>query len=140
MLKRVKYISRFTRPMTAEEIAELGEDSSRKNAELDITGVLMASGGLFFQVLEGPAEHVDELYRTILHDARHSDILLLSSDDPVELREFPDWSMATVNLDAEANVRLMPLKALVKAVFEQRRVLETMVESIERSVRNEMGS
>lgn len=138
MFKRVRYVSRHTRPLTAEQVSEIGEDASRRNAEHGLTGVLMTSGGLFYQVLEGPPAAVDEIYRAILHDPRHTDILLLGVEEEVEAREFPDWSMQTVNLDASSHVRLLPLKALIKAAYEQRRVLEAMTESIERAIWNEV--
>ncbi len=140
MLKRIKYVSRFARPLKAEEIAALGQAAADRNRELDVTGLLMASGGLFYQVLEGPQEAVDEIYGSIEGDDRHTDVLLLSSEAPVQTRMFPDWSMETVDLDAAAHVRLLPLKALVKAVYEQRRLQDNMVWAIERTIQHEMLS
>ena len=137
MLKRIKYVSRFDQPLSEEAIRAIGEQSQANNERLGLTGVLMASGGLFYQVLEGPAEAVDEVYAKIVADGRHTDLLLLSSEDNVT-RTFPDWSMKTVNLDAAAHVRLFPLKALIKAVFEQSRLIENMTWAIERTIRHEM--
>ena len=138
MLKRITYVSRYTRPMTADQIATLGELAAKKNRELGLTGFLMTSGGLFYQVLEGPPEVVDEVYGTILADDRHTDVVLLSSNDPVQSRSFPDWSMKAIDLDARAHVRLLPVKALMKAVFEQRRLVDNMVGAIERTLTYEM--
>ena len=70
-------------------------------------------------------------------DGRHTDLLLMSTEDDVE-RLFPDWSMQTINLDAASHVRLFPLKALIKAVFEQGRLMENMMWAIERTVQHEM--
>jgi hypothetical protein len=137
-MKRIRYVSRFTRPLTAEEIDEISVEAEEHNARRQITGMMMASGGLFYQVIEGPSAAIDELFRNILHDFRHTDILVLDVEEDVEAREFPDWSMGTVNLDAESHVRLMPIKALVKAVFEQRRLIDNLVDSVERSIRHEM--
>ena len=137
MLKRIKYVSRFEKPMSADAIEHIGEQSRANNERLGLTGLLMASGGIFYQVLEGPAEHVDEVYRRIVSDGRHTDLLLISSED-VEERQFPDWSMETINLDAESHLRLFPLKALIKAVFEQSRLMENMMWAIERTVKHEM--
>jgi len=137
MLKRIKYVSRFEKPLSAEAIDQIGEQSQKNNESLGLTGLLMSSGGLFYQVLEGPAEAVDEVYGRIVTDGRHTDLLLMSTEDDVE-RLFPDWSMQTINLDAASHVRLFPLKALIKAVFEQGRLMENMMWAIERTVQHEM--
>ncbi|MEJ2582709.1 MAG: BLUF domain-containing protein [Acidobacteriota bacterium] len=49
-------------PHTEADIEAIGEQSRANNKRLDLTGTLMAFGGLFYQVLEGPAEVVDEVY------------------------------------------------------------------------------
>ena len=43
-----------------------------------------------------------------------------------------------VNLDAASHVRLFPLKALIKAVFEQSRLIGNMTWAIERTIQYEM--
>jgi hypothetical protein len=53
-MKRIKYVSRFAVPFREAELEELGMRAAKKNKGLDITGVLITSGGLFYQVLEGP--------------------------------------------------------------------------------------
>jgi adenylate cyclase len=136
MIKRIKYVSRFDKPHTEADIEAIGEQSRANNERLDLTGMLMASGGLFYQVLEGPAEAVDEVYARIANDSRHTDLLLLGSEENVE-RLYPDWSMEIINLDAASNVRLFPLKALVKSVFEQTRLTENMMWAIERTIQHE---
>lgn len=137
-MKRITYISRYAKSMSSEELKKLGALAADKNQELGVTGVLMASGGLFYQVIEGPGEIVDELYATIERDGRHTDLLLLDSEDGLEDRRFPDWSMRLVNLDAASHVRLFPLKAMIKAVFDQQMLIRNMIWSIERTVRYEM--
>ena len=124
MVKRIRYVSRFESPLSEADIAAIGEQSRSNNERLGLTGVLMASGGLFYQVLEGPAEVVDEVYNR-------------STEVGVE-RQFPKWSMETINLDAASHVRLFPLKALIMAVFEQTRLAEKMMWAIERTVQHEM--
>ena len=51
-MKRIKYISKFNKEIPKEEIYQLAEESSKSNAEKDITGILMVSGRLFFQIIE----------------------------------------------------------------------------------------
>ena len=138
MMKRITYISRYAQPMSEDKLRALGEAAAVKNRQLGVTGILMASGGIFYQVLEGSAEHVEQLYSTIARDGRHTDILLLQSEDDVPEKLFPDWSMKTINLDAASHVRLFPLKALIKAVFDQQMVVRNMIWSIERTVQHEM--
>jgi hypothetical protein len=140
MEKRITYVSRYAKAMSSEELESLGAAAEEKNRELGVSGVLMASGGLFYQVLEGPEEVVDELYATITADPRHTDLLLLRSESQIQGRLFPDWSMRTLNLDAASHVRLLPLKALIKAAFEQQRLIDNMVWAIERTVQYEMGA
>lgn len=137
-MKRMTYISRFAKAIDGGQLRELGDFASDKNKMLGVTGVLMATGGIFYQVLEGPEEHVDELYATIERDDRHADLLLLSSDDGVTERLFSDWSMKLVNLDAASHIRLLPLKALIKAVFDQQMLVRNMMWAIERTVHHEM--
>ncbi len=138
MEKRITYVSRYAKPMTSDQLVDLGKAAAEKNRQLGITGVLMASGGLFYQVLEGPKEAVDELYGSIAADGRHDDMLVLREDNDIAVRLFPNWSMETLNLDASSHVRLLPLKALVKSVFEQQRLIDNMIWAIERTVQYEM--
>lgn len=134
MYKRIRYVSRLSQPMDEAEIQRIGEHAAAKNAILGITGFLMTTGGLFYQVLEGPAEAVDELLGTIRDDPRHSDVLVLGSEDGVTDRLYPGWTMQTVNLDAASRVRLMPLKVLMRAVFDQAQLLDRMTAGLERAL------
>ena len=95
MTKRITYVSRFSKPFEARALQDLGKAAAEKNRELDITGFLMASGGLFYQVIEGPEENVDKLYDAIASDDRHTDLLLLRAEENVTSRLYPDWSMKT---------------------------------------------
>ena len=140
MLKRIKYVSRFATPFHESQLEDLGKRAAEKNQSLDITGVLITSGGIFYQVLEGPQEAVDEIFGSIRADDRHTDLLVLGIEDEVSERLFPDWSMKTVNLDAAAHVRLLPLKILMETVFEQQQHIDKMVWAIERGLRQEFSS
>ena len=140
MLKRIKYVSRFAMPFRESELEELGAKAAEKNKDLEITGVLITSGGLFYQVLEGPPEVVDEIFGYIRTDKRHTDLVVLGIEEGVTQRLFPDWSMKTVNLDAKAHVRLLPLKVLMEAVFEQQQHLDKMMWAIDRGLRQEFSS
>lgn len=134
MLKRIKYLSRFAPGLTAADIGEIIETSQTNNPKRGVTGTLMTSGGVFYQVLEGPAHEVDALWDIIRRDERHRDVLLLDSIEGIEERMFPRWSLQKVDLDAGADMRLEPTRALLSAVMEQRTTLEKMVSALERAV------
>lgn len=134
MLKRIKYLSRFAPGLTTEDIGAIIEASQSNNPKRGVTGTLMTAGGIFYQVLEGPPAEVDALYEIIRKDPRHSHVLMLDSIEGVTERMFPRWSLQKVDLDASADMRLEPTRALLSAVMEQRASLEKMVASLERAV------
>jgi len=78
---------------TLDDIATIVEISRVRNAELDVTGALVASRHWFAQILEGPAGSVDALMTSISRDLRHRDVQILVYED-IEERQFPDWSLA----------------------------------------------
>jgi len=42
-MKRIKYISKFNKVMTVEEVHQLAEESAKNNAKKNITGILMSN-------------------------------------------------------------------------------------------------
>ena len=138
MLKRVSYISRFSKPLTHDEIDQLATDAAERNRSLGVTGMLMSSGGIFYQVLEGPIDAVDSLFQKIAVDPRHTDVLVLSVQEEVEDRQFPSWAMKKVNLDEAAVTRLEPIKALLEAIVEQRETMQRLMRVLSRSVWQEL--
>lgn len=137
MLKRIKYVSRFAEGLPAGSLAELETLSARNNRERGLTGVLLTGGGLFFQVLEGEPEAVDEVYAAIARDPRHRDLLLLSEELAIH-RLFPDWSMKAVAIDPERVAQLEPLHALLEAVLAERRLADHLAGTLERTVWSEL--
>lgn len=138
MLKRITYVSRFAKPFSESELEKLGELSARNNKEVDVTGVLMTSGGVFFQILEGPAEAVDRIYSAIAADPRHTHIVVLELEHDIAARNYPDWSMKTIDLDAASHVRLLPLKVMMETVFEQQLLVDKMLWAIDRTLKHEL--
>jgi hypothetical protein len=67
--------------------------SRQNNARDGITGALLFSANVFAQVLEGPADVVQEAFERIQCDERHSDIVVLQCG-PISTRDFPNWAMA----------------------------------------------
>ncbi len=98
-LCRLIYKSRTSWDLLSNEILlEIAETSAANNAKRDITGLLLLTGESFLQVLEGPADEVNELYLKIARDRRHGSLRLLSYE-PIRRRSFSDWAMHVVDLD-----------------------------------------
>ena len=131
MLKRIKYISRTSRTMSQDEVSELREVSVRNNVREGITGILIEVKGIFFQVMEGPGEAVDRLYERISKDDRHTEMLLLSSVDSLNMRMFPDWAMKTVQL-GEQDGRTDAIKLLLETTVEAHARVENLTAGVER--------
>ena len=130
MLKRIHYISSFVKDMSVDEIKEISSQAAKNNAEKDITGVLMAKGGVFFQIIEGPEENIDGLFTNILKDPRHEKIITLGIQIGDLKRLFPDWHMKDINLDTTTSERLQPVKAIIDAVHAQSAIIENLTEAL----------
>lgn len=138
-MKRIKYISRFSREMTAEEIRRLVDVAAQNNAEKGITGILMASGRLFFQIIEGPEDELNTVWQLIRDDPRHTDILLLNSETGSFSRLFPDWSMRGMVLDAESELRIGPLEAIIETIAEWEKRKKSLISTLEFSILAELS-
>ena len=83
----------------AREIAAILEASRRNNARCGVTGALIYNDGVFGQVLEGPAEAVEETFERIQLDDRHDGVTLLDIK-PIDERRFTEWTMGFVGAEA----------------------------------------
>lgn len=98
MLKSFVYISSATRLMTPPELAELLRQARENNEREEITGMLLYKDGSFMQAFEGEEERATRLHDKILLDRRHKNIITLL-EEPLEKRQFDNWSMAFQNVD-----------------------------------------
>ncbi len=98
MLVRCLYASRMQKALTAAAHNSILESSRKNNAKLGITGVLLTTGTIFVQLLEGGREEVSKLYNRIIVDPRHKDVVLLVYEEITE-RRFEGWSMGQANMD-----------------------------------------
>jgi len=130
MLKRIHYISSFVKDLSVDEIKEISSQAAKNNSEKDITGVLMAKGGVFFQIIEGPEENIDRLFTNILKDIRHEKIITLGIQIGDLKRLFPNWHMKEINLDTTTSERLQPVKAIIDAVHAQAAIIENLTEAL----------
>jgi len=138
-MKRIKYISRFSREMTAEEITQLADQSAKNNSEKGITGIFMALGNLFFQIIEGPFDEINALWNSISQDSRHTDIIVLNVEEDTEERIFPDWSMKSLVLDAATEVNIEPLKAIIELISEWEKRKHSLIRTLEISIIAELS-
>jgi len=75
MQQAISYVSTANRNLTNFDISQLFDFVKTTNNNLCITGILMYSGGNFFQVMEGEKEQIQNLFRKIQLDSRHHSII-----------------------------------------------------------------
>lgn len=97
MLVRLLYASRAVAGLSADELNVILKRSRAYNPDHGVTGVLCYADGVFMQVLEGGRDIVNELYKQIVTDPRHSDVVIVKYDEISE-RQFAGWSMGQVTL------------------------------------------
>ncbi len=95
---RLTYASRLSRDTGPDALGKIMTVSRRNNKKLGVTGALCYSPRGFLQILEGPADMVNQLYARIIKDKRHSFVTLLDYS-PIPYRDFENWSMAYIRAD-----------------------------------------
>lgn len=123
-MKRLTYISSFSRPLTSAEVDEIGNRSVVNNTRDGLTGVLFCFNNVFYQILEGPEDAIDRCYARILKDSRHKDIFCLEVQNDVRTREFGDWAMKTVRLEESADSMIRPIRTMLNSLARTHYVLE----------------
>jgi hypothetical protein len=96
MLCRLIYTSQVVTPFGFGDLQAILEKARRNNPALDATGLLVMVSQRFLQVIEGPAENVNLLYRKISADPRHSHCSLVEFG-PITARLFDAWSMRAIH-------------------------------------------
>ncbi|RST29446.1 BLUF domain-containing protein [Sphingomonas ginkgonis] len=92
MYLRLVYISTMRRPLDEAECTQILAASRRNNGADGITGLLVAGGNRFLQLLEGPAAVVERCFHRIGRDPRHFAVVTLDRRETSE-RQCPDWAM-----------------------------------------------
>jgi hypothetical protein len=100
VLVSIVYMSRAADDFGDDDLAELLAGSRLRNEAMGVSGLLVAKGGRFMQLLEGPAWSVDDRFAAISRDTRHLEVTSLIRED-IERRRFDGWSMAFRGLDDE---------------------------------------
>ncbi|WP_298541329.1 BLUF domain-containing protein [uncultured Aquimarina sp.] len=75
MWQTISYVSTANQSLTNAEVNELFKFVKLNNDNQNITGILMYSDGNFFQVLEGKPNLIQDLYKKILLDTRHYNVI-----------------------------------------------------------------
>lgn len=110
MLHFIMYISDICPLMVGDQsrmidgLIDIERTAKQRNADLDITGVLLVDKGHFIQLLEGYRDELDVLMATICSDARHHDVCILM-DEPISSRSFGDWNMDIFTLDIKPELK-----------------------------------
>jgi hypothetical protein len=98
-LHALVYVSTATHSLSENELSHLLDRARTRNSQEGVTGVLLYSHRNFIQYLEGPAAGLEKVYAVIKADPQHQGIIELMRE-PIESREFLDWSMAFRNISA----------------------------------------
>lgn len=103
LLFEISYRSIVHPSMTDRDVDNFIALAREMNPKFNITGSLIYHEKVFFQIIEGPREHVLQLYENILADKRHSNIVEMWKGYKVK-RDFEEWAMATITEDHELEI------------------------------------
>ncbi len=90
---QIAYFSTASTTQDAKTVHDILVASRVNNRRDDITGLLVAGGNRYMQVIEGPRAAAARLYATIRADERHLAVTTLLQRS-VMRRSFEGWSMA----------------------------------------------
>ena len=96
--KRLIYRSQSRNTFSAAGLGALNHLSRYKNAQLDLTGLLLYHHGHFFGVLEGHPDTVDQSFARISKDTRHENVRLVRQAE-IETRAFGFWRLGVTDPD-----------------------------------------
>lgn len=105
-MQALLYVSTATALPTHSVVDDILATAHRNNPQFGLTGMLLWKDMAFAQLLEGPPESLDSLWRKLSADDRHEEVRLLSRWDIPE-RFFGDWSMCSHRLSARQHWELL---------------------------------
>lgn len=97
LLELVYLSNAFPLDFPQSELERILASARRRNAELDVTGVLLYHKGTFLQMLEGPPDAVRHLFGDIIHDDPRHRAVVHCWEQPIAARSFPEWRMGYVD-------------------------------------------
>ena len=80
MLTTIIYRSHICDNVSIKSLDSMVAEANVKNGQEEVSGILLFNGTHFFQLLEGPEEKVEEIYRHICADPRHHNLVELLRD------------------------------------------------------------
>ncbi|WP_430754859.1 ABC transporter substrate-binding protein [Magnetovirga frankeli] len=119
-LRFILYISRPSPDLDTLAFQGIADHAVQANRKLGVTGYMILLDGACMQYLEGQGSKVQELYRRIAADHRHSEVRLLA-EGSIQERLFMDWSMGFRRLgdsQLSATARLQAQQDPARGVFE----------------------
>ncbi len=110
----IVYVSKASRAVTQRDLARIRSGSLRRNSEESVTGVLLYAEGCFMQYIEGPVMGLLRVYDFIKTDPLHYGLVDLVRE-PLQVRQFAEWSMACHVVGATPDSSLAENYALLSA-------------------------
>ncbi len=96
-LCRLIYHSHLRPDLQQGDFDAILDESVRCNTSDNITGLLVYNKTFFMQVLEGPVQPVNLLYKRLLSDSRHHSVCLVDYSY-ISDRRFSNWAMAVARI------------------------------------------
>jgi hypothetical protein len=93
-------VSFANKSLTEKELESLLTEIRKKNAQQNVTGLLLYNDLNFIQVIEGTKKTIHKVFNSIEQDSRHTNVVKLL-EEPIKKRAFPDWSMGYRKLSKE---------------------------------------
>jgi hypothetical protein len=96
-LSHIIYVSSSNGLMSEQQLSDLLESIRPLNERHSITGMLLYQDGNIMQIIEGEKKSIEQLFRNIQSDHRHTRIIKLI-EEPIPSRSFGDWTMSYCNV------------------------------------------
>ena len=106
MLTTIIYRSHVRDALSFLEMEDMVNQANLKNTQSEVTGILLFNGVHFFQLLEGPDEHVTRIYQDICADPRHYNLVEVMRDSAPE-RRFGTTGMELFDLRAYDSLEVL---------------------------------
>ncbi|HEX5371490.1 MAG TPA: BLUF domain-containing protein [Aquabacterium sp.] len=101
----IVYVSSAWSRLEDQALETLLQDARRFNEQAHVTGVLLYSGGTFFQYMEGPLQGVTQAYARVRRSRAHHSIYELLNK-PIDERAFSRWFMGLSHAPASTVLAL----------------------------------
>jgi len=117
-MRRLIYLSTAFRQPHQALLDTILDDARSYNSSVGVTGLLIAHGSKFLQVLEGEASQVEDVMKRVCASQKHGGIITLI-DSEVSGRLFPEWTMGYQRLSTDEEVEgFVSIEGAAKAFRE----------------------